>query len=72
MEVQSSIKCFASFAPINFDFIKRFTDGYVIRNKYIYIYIYRNKLTIKHTLDYTLSPSKNKHLTTVCIRFLPI
>ena len=40
MEVQSSIKCFASFAPINFDFIKRFTDGYVIRNKYIYIYIY--------------------------------
>ena len=57
VEVQSSIKCFASFAPINFDFIKRFTDGYVIRNKYIYIYIYiyRNKLTIKHTHLITLS-----------------
>ena len=55
VEVQSSIKCFAFFAPINFDFIKRFTDGYVIRNKYIYIYIYRNKQTIKHTYLITLS-----------------
>ena len=57
VEVQSSIKCFASFAPINFDFIKRFTDGYVIRNKYIYIYIYieTNKLLNTHTWLHSLT-----------------